>query len=53
MLQRKRKNIWSAQLAENQMLKAASDTEQEGGTQEEKQEIWENMLVAYILDAHL
>ncbi len=35
------------------MLKAASDTEQEGEVQEEKQKIWKNMLVAYILDAHL
>lgn len=35
------------------MLKAASATEQEGETQEEKQKIRKNMFVAHILDAHL
>ena len=36
MLQRKPKRIRSAQLAQNQTLRAASDAEQEGETWEEK-----------------
>lgn len=59
MLLRKLENIRSGQLAENQMLKAASDVEQEGETQEEKGKYIrrhthkKNMLVASILDTHL
>lgn len=39
MLQRKPKRIRSAQLAQNQTLRAASDAEQEGETWEEKKHI--------------
>lgn len=53
MLQKKRKNTWSAQLAENQLLKALTDIEHEGKTQEEKHKNRKNMLVAYILDTHM
>lgn len=53
MLGRKLKPIWSAWLAQNQILKAAGNMEEEGETWEDKQKTEKNMLVPYMLSAHL
>lgn len=53
MFGRKLKPIWSAWLAQNQFLKAAGNMEEEGETWEDKQKTEKNMLVPYILNAHL